>query len=230
MMNLTHIRAALVDLDGTLVDTVGDFVAVLNALLTQMNLPLTTALQVQQTVGKGSDHLVRSTLQQVAPSLPFSTWQPQWPHIMDAYKAHYHRINGKHSTLYPGVTEGLQMLHQQMGWPLVCLTNKPKALAQGLLNAKGLDEWFAHVVGGDSYAHTKPHPAPLLGACQQLGCAPGQVLMIGDSANDAQAARAAGCPVVLVTYGYNHGQPVHQVDADGFIDRLDHLPTIHGLI
>jgi phosphoglycolate phosphatase len=79
------------------------------------------------------------------------------------------------------------------------------------------------VFGGDSFERKKPDPLPLIGTCQALGTEPVRTLMLGDSSNDAQAARAAGCPVLLVTYGYNHGQPVRAVDADGFVDSLAEL-------
>ena len=106
------------------------------------------------------------------------------------------------------------------GLKLACLTNKPAAFAVPLLKAKGLDGFFSQVFGGDSFERKKPDPQPLLKTCEALGSLPARTLMIGDSSNDAQAARAAGCPVLLVTYGYNHGEPVHGVDADGFIDTL----------
>jgi len=101
---------------------------------------------------------------------------------------------------------------------LACLTNKPLAFAAKLLADKDLSGFFALTFGGDSFERKKPDPLPLLKTCQALGTLPGQTLMVGDSSNDAQAARAAGCPVVLVRYGYNHGQPVDTVDADGHWD------------
>ena len=103
---------------------------------------------------------------------------------------------------------------------LACLTNKPLAFAQGLLKAKGLDVYFEHVFGGDSFARKKPDPLPLLQTCQALGTLPQNTLMVGDSSNDAQAAHAAGCPVVLVTYGYNHGEPIRAVQALDWLDSL----------
>ena len=109
------------------------------------------------------------------------------------------------------------------GLKLACLTNKPTSFALPLLAAKGLDGYFSQVFGGDAFARKKPDPLPLLKTCEALGTAPGRTLMLGDSSNDAQAARAAGCPVVLVTYGYNHGEPVRAVDADGFIDSFEEL-------
>jgi phosphoglycolate phosphatase len=109
------------------------------------------------------------------------------------------------------------------GLKLACLTNKPTAFAVALLQAKGLARYFEQVFGGDAFERRKPDPLPLLKTCEALGCAPAQTLMIGDSSNDAQAARAAGCPVVLVTYGYNHGRPVAEVGADATVDRLDQI-------
>ena len=103
---------------------------------------------------------------------------------------------------------------------LACLTNKPTAFARPLLAIKGLDGFFEVMFGGDAFERKKPDPLPLLKACEALGTQPARTLMVGDSSNDAQAARAAGCPVVLVSYGYNHGEPIRGVDADGFVDSL----------
>jgi phosphoglycolate phosphatase len=89
---------------------------------------------------------------------------------------------------------------------------------------KGLSIFFTHVFGGDSFERKKPDPLPLLKTCEALGVKPAQALMVGDSSNDAQAARAAGCPVVLVRYGYNHGEPVDGVDADAHVDTLIDIP------
>lgn len=206
-------RAAIVDLDGTMVDTVGDFTVALNAVLAQLGLPPVTAADVALRVGKGSEHLVRSILRHVgAPDDLYEAAQ-------ESYERHYLGINGEYATVYPGVHDGLERLHAR-GLRLACLTNKPTAFALPLLQAKGLAGFFEHVWGGDAFPRRKPDPLPLRMACEALDAVPARTLMIGDSSNDALAARAAGCPVVLVTYGYNHGQPVRDVDADGFIDSL----------
>ena len=144
------------------------------------------------------------------------------------YQRHYAAINGEFSSVYPGVIEGLQAL-QGAGLKLACLTNKPTAFAQPLLARKGLDRFFSHVFGGDAFERKKPDPLPLLRTCQALGSVPERTLMIGDSRNDAEAAHAAGCPVVLVTYGYNHGEPVHAVPALAHLSRLDALADIARL-
>jgi len=209
--------AAIIDLDGTLVDTLGDFTVALNAMLAQLRLPAIDAAAVGRMVGKGSEHLIRSALRHVggdAESLYETAWQ--------AYQAQYLATNGQHSAVYPGVSEGLQGLRSR-GVRLACVTNKPGAFAEPLLQAKGLAGYFDFVFGGDAFERKKPDPLPLLRTCEALGSAPARTLVVGDSSNDAQAARAAGCPVLLVTYGYNHGEPVQGVDADGYLESLTDL-------
>jgi phosphoglycolate phosphatase len=211
------LRAAIIDLDGTLVDTVGDFEAALNRTLADLGLPAVDRGFIERTVGKGSEHLIRSTLAQVQadPALFDAAWA--------RYQHHYLAINGQFSAVYPGVLAGLQRL-RDAGLVLACLTNKPGNFARPLLAAKGLDGFFSQVFGGDAFARKKPDPLPLLETCRALGSLPAHTLMVGDSSNDAQAARAAGCPVVLVSYGYNHGEPVHTARPDAVLDRLDELP------
>lgn len=210
------LQAAIVDLDGTMVDTVGDFDAALNAMLQALGLAAVDRGFIENTVGKGSEHLIRSTLAHVGadPCLYEQAWV--------LYQQHYLSINGQHSLVYDGVVEGLQAL-RAAGLKLACLTNKPTAFARPLLAAKGLDGFFSAVFGGDAFERKKPDPLPLLRTCEALGSEPSRTLMIGDSSNDARAARAAGCPVVLVSYGYNHGEPVSAAGADAVIDRIDAL-------
>ncbi|MDO9286413.1 MAG: phosphoglycolate phosphatase [Aquabacterium sp.] len=216
-------QAAIVDLDGTMVDTVGDFEVALNTMLAGLGLPPVGRAFIARTVGKGSEHLLRSTLAEVGADA--GLYQTAW----QDYQRHYLAINGQHSVVFPGVPEGLQRL-ADAGLRLACLTNKPTAFARPLLAAKGLDGFFAQVFGGDAFARKKPDPLPLLETCRALGSPPGLTLMIGDSSNDAQAARAAGCPVVLVSYGYNHGRPVAEANPDAVIARIDALvlPAARG--
>jgi len=211
-----RLRAAIVDLDGTMVDTLGDFVAVLGLVLSELGFGPVDRAFVEHTVGKGSEHLIRSTLAHVG--APADAYDAAWA----SYQRHYVAINGQHSDVFPGVVEGLTKLKAR-GLALACLTNKPTAFARPLLASKGLDGFFDVVIGGDAFERKKPDPLPLVKTCEALGRSPAETLMVGDSSNDARAARAAGCPVVLVTYGYNHGEPVRLVDADGFVDRLDAL-------
>ena len=225
-LDRSTLDAAMVDLDGTLVDTLGDFAEALNRMLRELALPAIAPEAIETMVGKGSEHLLRSVLKHVLAPVDQAQAaikiEALFPQAWARYQHHYLEINGSHSAVYPGVVQGLQAL-QGAGLPLACLTNKPLSFAQPLLQAKGLDGFFARVFGGDSFERKKPDPLPLVKTCEALGTAPTRTLMLGDSSNDAQAARAAGCPVVLVTYGYNHGQPVRNVDADGYVDSLEEV-------
>ncbi len=240
-MNFANFDAAIVDLDGTMVDTLDDFCVALNGMLRDLPPPYThhqvRRADVAQWVGKGSENLIKTVLAGASISftqstsganespMPAATGRPSTSLLGQAwasYQRHYLMINGQHATVFPGVMEGLTHLKTQ-GLKLACLTNKPLAFAQALLKDKGLDGFFEHTFGGDSFDRKKPDPLPLLKTCEALGTHPARTLMLGDSSNDAQAARAAGCPVWLVTYGYNHGQPIRAVDADGFINSLADL-------
>jgi len=228
-LNLAPLQAAIVDLDGTMVDTLGDFAAVLNRMLADLALPAIAPEAVKPMVGKGTENLLHSVLKHVLalmePAPAAINNEALYAQAWARYHHHYQALNGQFSQVYPGVVQGLQAL-QRRGWQLACLTNKPTALAVPLLQAKGLDGFFSHVFGGDAFARKKPDPLPLLKTCAALGTLPAQTLMLGDSSNDAQAARAAGCPVLLVTYGYNHGEPVAAVDADGLLDSLAELAAL----
>ncbi len=226
-----RIDAVLLDLDGTLVDTLGDFEAALQATQVDLppawrNVPVTRAL-VETLVGKGSEHLVASLLVLANPNPHEPVPQEIQALALARYLHHYQRVNGQYASVYAGVTEGMVLL-QSRGWPLACVTNKPTGMARDLLQKTGLLAYFKVVLGGDAVARKKPDPMALLLACAELGVSPAYAVMVGDSSNDAQAARAAGCPVWLMTYGYNHGQPVRAVDADGFADSLTALPWLCG--
>jgi phosphoglycolate phosphatase len=232
-MGQRRFLAAIVDLDGTMVDTLGDFEVALNRSLAELDLPPVGRALIERTVGKGSEHLIRSVLAhqlalpevkgcgQACPALSVDAY---YERAWAAYQRHYRAINGQFAEVYPGVREGLSALRER-GLPLACLTNKPLAFAQGLLQAKALDGFFDQVFGGDSFERKKPDPLPLLRTCEALGTAPSATLMVGDSSNDAQAAHAAGCPVVLVTYGYNHGEPIQQTPALAWLDALSDIPA-----
>ena len=228
-ISIARMDAAIVDLDGTMVDTLGDFELALGRMLAEFGLPGVDRAFVARTVGKGSEHLIRQTLDFVRElpralvGRPFvATKNIAYDDAWESYQRHYREVNGQASEVFAGVREGLARLRAQ-GLPMACLTNKPGAFARALLQAKGLDGYFEQVFGGDAFERKKPDPLPLLKTCEALGTLPPRTLMVGDSSNDAQAARAAGCPVVLVTYGYNHGEPVREVDADGFVDSLENL-------
>ena len=220
------IEAVIVDLDGTMVDTMGDFAEAINRMLVDLQLPAISAQAIEPMVGKGSENLLRSVLKHVLAQegrAPAATdIDNYYARAWESYQHHYLAINGRYSKVYEGVEKGLQNL-RNLGLKMACLTNKPLSFAEPLLKAKGLRDYFDYVFGGDSFERKKPDPLPLFKTCEALGSQPANTLMIGDSSNDAEAAHNAGCPVVLVSYGYNHGHPIREVQANGYVDALTEL-------
>jgi phosphoglycolate phosphatase len=210
------IRAAIIDLDGTMLDTVPDFELALNGMRAEFHLAPITQDIIKPMVGKGSEKLIRDVL---ALDYDSARIDAVFDEAMAAYQRHYLAINGERSVLYPGVLEGLQAM-RELGLRLACVTNKPIAFATPLLAQKGLAPYFELVYGGDSLPRKKPDPLPLLQVCADFDLAPSSVVAIGDSSNDAEAARAARCYVLTVPYGYNHGRPVQDIDSDGIVNSL----------
>jgi phosphoglycolate phosphatase len=213
---LTGIRAAIIDLDGTMLDTAPDFHVAVNRMRAELELAPIDLGTIAGFVGKGTEHLIRQVLDV---DLDPEEVEARFDQALASYLKHYGRINGDHSTMYPGVKEGLLALRAKE-IRLACVTNKPIAFAGPLLAKTGLDCFFDVVYGGDSLPYRKPHPYPLLKVCEDFGLQPHEVVAIGDSSNDAQAARAAGCRALNVPYGYNHGQPIQDVDSDGIVSTL----------
>lgn len=224
MLNI-HPHAAIIDLDGTMVDTLGDFEVALGLALGDVGLPPPGRPLIERSVGKGSEHLIRSVLaHQLGPengARVDALYQKAW----DRYQHHYLQINGQYSHVFAGALEGLEGLRAK-GIRLACLTNKPSSFAVPLLQKKGLAQYFEHIFGGDSFERKKPDPLPLIKTCSALGTSPTGTLMVGDSSNDGEAAHAAGCPVVLMTYGYNHGEPIRNTPALAWLDSLAQLPDM----
>ncbi|WP_229425571.1 MULTISPECIES: HAD-IA family hydrolase [unclassified Massilia] len=199
-----------------MLDTVPDFELALNAMRAEFGLAPITQAVITPMVGKGSEKLIRDVL---ALDYDAARIDAVFEEAMATYQRHYLAINGQKSVLYPDVIEGLQEM-KRMGLRLACVTNKPIAFATPLLAQKGLAPWFDLVYGGDSLPKKKPDPLPLLQVCQDFDLAPSEVVAIGDSSNDAEAARAARCYVLTVPYGYNHGMPVQTINSDGIVDSL----------
>ncbi|WP_312549913.1 phosphoglycolate phosphatase [Massilia sp.] len=216
------IKAAIIDLDGTMLDTVPDFELALNAMRAEFRLAPITQDVIKPMVGKGSEKLIRDVL-----SLDFDPDRIEsvYDEAMAAYQRHYLAINGERSRLFDGVIEGLTALREQ-GLRLACVTNKPISFTTPLLAQKGLAPFFELVYGGDSLPKKKPDPLPLLQVCSDFDLPPQQVVAIGDSSNDAEAARAARCYVLTVPYGYNHGRPVQEIDSDGIVNSLLDAATL----
>lgn len=213
---MSGVRAAIIDLDGTMLDTAPDFHVAINRMRDELSLAPLAIETIKTFVGQGSENLMRRVL---GVNFDAAGVEQRFEQALASYQKHYLVINGDYSTLYPGVREGLEAL-QAKGLRLACVTNKPLAFARPLLAKMQLDRYFDVVYGGDSFAKKKPDPMPLLQVCTDFALEPQQVVAIGDSSNDALAARAAGCRVLNVPYGYNHGQPIQEVDSDGIVETL----------
>ena len=205
------IRSVTIDLDGTLLDTVPDLAAAANAMLRELGRPEYPVETIASFIGRGIPKLVARCL----PDLDHTAIEQ----AQVIFRRHYAVENGRRSTLFPGVLEGLQAM-RAAGLPMAVITNKAAAFTEPLLVATQLAPWFQFAVSGDTLAHKKPHPAQLLHACERMGTAPAENLHIGDSHHDAVAARAAGCPVFIVPYGYNEGADVQGIDCDAIVASL----------
>ena len=209
------VRAVTIDLDGTLLDTIPDLAAAANFMLAELGYAPLALERIRTFVGKGIPRLVERALTAAAGEVECTLLQ----RALEIFERHYVVTNGRHTTIYPGAKEGLARLRDR-GFPLACVTNKSARFTHPLLETIGLAPYFEEVVSGDTLPLKKPDPAPLLHACEALNVKPSDMLMIGDSLNDTQAARAAGCPVFCVTYGYSEGHDVRELDSDALVDSL----------
>jgi phosphoglycolate phosphatase len=206
----------MIDLDGTLADTIPDLAEAANRMLRALGHPALDVEVLRTFVGKGIPKLVERAL---AGSLEGRVDGGLLARALPIYERCYAEENGKHTVLFPGVREGLRTLHD-MQLPLACVTNKAERFTRELLEQLSLARSFEQVIAGDTLPQKKPDPQPLLHACRGFGIAPRDMLMIGDSANDVEAARAAGCPVFCVDYGYNEGRDVRELDVDAIVASL----------
>lgn len=217
------VEAVMIDLDGTLLDTIPDLAVATNLMLEALGeavLPLDT---VRNFVGKGIPRLVERAL---ARDIDGKASAEAMARALPVFERFYTQVNGSHTTMYPGVREGLEQM-RAAGFRLACVTNKAGAFTLPLLERMDLAQFFEQTVSGDTLSRKKPDPMQLLHVCSEFGIKPARMLMIGDSANDVQAARAAGCPVFCVPYGYNEGHDVHSLEVDAIVGALtDCIPLI----
>lgn len=216
---LAHARAVAFDLDGTLVHSAPDLAAAANAMLAERELPRLPEARVAAAIGDGIDALVVRVLEESAGRSPDAGTVA---HAASRFRELYARDVFTASRVFPGVREGLERM-AALGLPLGCITNKARPFTAEILERAGLAPGLAFVECAESPKERKPAPFLLLKACRDLGIAPAQLLFVGDSALDVAAARAAGCPVVLVDYGYNRGRPASEAGADAVIGSLEDL-------
>ncbi|MEP6658021.1 MAG: phosphoglycolate phosphatase [Betaproteobacteria bacterium] len=216
---MLEIGGVAIDLDGTLLDTIHDLAAAVNALLVDGGQRPLPKERIRMLVGKGMANLIRRALAESRGVAPQAISEADAQAALIGYQAHYQALLGNETRIFPGVLDGLVRL-RAMGLPLAIVTNKASRFVRPHLVRAGIEHYFDLVLGAEALPTRKPEPGPLLHVAHAFGVTPAQLLMVGDSINDAQAARAAGCPVLIVPYGYNEGEPVQSIDADGIVPSL----------
>ncbi len=216
------IAAVMVDLDGTLLDTAPDLAAAAERMLAALRLAPRSQAEIRSFIGKGIPKLVQRCLQASADATCAAALQDE---ALAMFEQFYFEESGRRTAVYPGVFEGLERL-RGLRLRLACVTNKAARFTLPLLQQKGLAPYFELVVSGDTLARKKPDPMQLAHICAAFALAPAEVLLIGDSVNDALAARAAGCPVLCVSYGYNEGGDVHDLGCDAIVETLSEAANI----
>ncbi len=209
----------LIDVDGTLVDSVPDLAWCIDAMLGQLDIPARGEAAVRRWVGNGIERLVKRALVNADDGEPDESLTNR---ALSIFKSLYALNTSKRSQLYPGVLQGLDYL-QSRGYRMGCVTNKAAEFTHPLLHDLGLTKYFEETVCGDDTPRLKPDPLPLLVAAQNMRVDPLQALMIGDSSNDVQAARAAGFQIICTSYGYNHGEDIRRYGPDAVIDSMTEL-------
>lgn len=213
-------KMVLIDVDGTLVDSVPDLAFCVDEMMKQLGMPVRGEAAVRQWVGNGVQRLTERALTNDLDGMP----DPElFARAMPIFMELYAENTSKRSRLYDGVVEGLDYLQGCQGLKLGCVTNKAAQFTHPLLQDLGIFDRFEIIISGDTLPEKKPHPLPLLHAAEKLGVKPEASLMIGDSKSDVKAARAAGFQIICMTYGYNHGEDIRHYHPDAVIDSMAEL-------
>lgn len=221
---IPDIRAIAIDLDGTLLDTIPDLCGAVNLVLAELALPQLPLEVVKSYVGKGLGEHMRKSLRNVLGREPDDA---EKAHAMMLYRKHYAEHIADHTTIYPGVIEGLDAFKAR-DLSLSVVTNKWQRFSETLLDHFKLTPYFDHIVCGDTLTTNKPDPGMMFYSAGQHEVHPRQLLMIGDSGNDSRAARAAGSPVVLLTYGYSEGEHLPDLRPDAIVGTFTDIPALLG--
>ncbi len=209
----------LIDVDGTLVDSVPDLAYCVDQMMHQLGLPERGEASVRHWVGNGVERLVKRALTNSLDGEPDDALYEQ---ALPLFRELYADNTSKRSHLYDGVREGLDYL-KQSGYRLGCVTNKAGEFTLPILRDLGVEDYFEVVICGDDTPRKKPDPLPLLTAAERMAVKPESALMLGDSQSDVKAARAAGFQIVCMSYGYNHGEDIRGFDPDAVIDSFTEL-------
>jgi len=212
-------KMVLIDVDGTLVDSVPDLAFCVDEMMKQLGMPVHGEAKVREWVGNGVERLTRRALVgQLEGEPDEALFEKAYPIFLDLYAEN----TSKRSLLYPGVKEGLDYL-KSAGYKLGCVTNKAAQFTIPLLKELGVHDEFGIIVSGDTLPKKKPDPMPLLHVAEHFGVTPAEATMIGDSVSDVAAARAAGFQIVCMSYGYNHGVDIRESAPDAVIDTMTEI-------
>lgn len=212
----------LIDVDGTLVDSVPDLAYCVDEMMKALDMPTHGEAKVREWVGNGVERLTRRALIGQLDGEPDETlFERAYPIFLDLYAEN----TSKRSQLYPGVAEGVAYL-KEAGYKLGCVTNKAEQFTVPLLKDLGVSDYFEIIISGDTLPKKKPDPLPLLHAAEFFGVEPARALMLGDSVSDVKAARAAGFQIICMSYGYNHGVDIREANPDVVIDSMVELRDI----
>ena len=242
MDKLQNIRGVAFDLDGTLVDSAPGLTAAVDNALYALELPMAGEERVVTWIGNGADVLIQRALtwaRQERAALRAAQGKPSVDHddipqaeqqaiLRKLFDRYYGEVAEEGSFLFPAVADTLGALHAK-GLPLALVTNKPTPFVAPILSSLDIAKYFTVVIGGDDVKNKKPHPEPLLLVAEKLGLAPAELLFVGDSRNDIQAAKAAGCSSIGLTYGYNYGEPISLSEPDYIFDQFNELLPAFGL-
>ncbi|MBY5923216.1 phosphoglycolate phosphatase [Ferrimonas balearica] len=220
-MPFSAVRAIAFDLDGTLIDSVPALAQAAGAALVDLGRPACSEEAARGWIGNGAEMLMRRALSGNVE--PDPTLEPELlDHALERFHFHYGAHLDKGSPLYPGVEQTLAKLKAR-GYRLALITNKPARYLPELMATCGLADHFELMLGGDSLVRRKPDPMPLEHVLDHFGLGAHQMVMVGDSRNDIEAARAAGCASIGLSYGYNYGQPIAALDPTQTLDHFEHL-------
>ncbi|VUS95453.1 phosphoglycolate phosphatase [Klebsiella spallanzanii] len=242
MNKLQNIRGVAFDLDGTLVDSAPGLTAAVDNALYALELPVAGEERVVTWIGNGADVLMQRALtwaRQERVTLRAAQGKPSVDHddipvaeqqaiLRKLFDRYYAEVAEEGSFLFPAVADTLGALHAK-GLPLALVTNKPTPFVAPILESLDIAKYFSVVIGGDDVKNKKPHPDPLLLVAEKLGLAPAELLFVGDSRNDIQAAKAAGCCSIGLTYGYNYGEPISLSEPDYIFEQFNELLPAFGL-
>lgn len=210
------VKAVVIDLDGTLLNTAPDLAEAATRMVRELGLEEVGLDTIKTYIGNGVSRLVKRVLTGDMNAEPAAEL---FARALPVYEKHYAAVVSLHSRPFPGVVEGLKAM-KAAGYRVACITNKAEKFTVPLLKDTGLFDYFELILSGDTLPKKKPDPLPLLHACKHFGIEPQELLLIGDSLNDTQAARAAGCHVFCVPYGYNRGRSVEELDLDAVVPSL----------